>query len=436
MQRGRGSDAYVYVMWLTFCLLGRWGRVSAHLVGMTDQTRPLSRFAAFEQKWRRKARTTGEPIERLLMPAVLFPAISRQDPRYSTPAYRFVSRKNGRLLAADLLADRPRPTPLDFEALVEAFYSKNTTEGEKTAAQWTPGGVIIVPDRPTADFLMRKAEHSEGAGPLASSLALADALPASTRFVVLTEALTRKFFLPTGLDEDRLEDWMEAFGMRRARTFANLRRLLVMVYRGRGGLSVEDHELPESEPAMSAVARPVAVNESYLMGTSRSRSLEGQCSQFSDVTAITNRWGFLVESDPLGRRMAELDGRVFTAEATDTWNRLRVTTPFVAREGKQVMVLPPDRIVSGRDLKDSLRVEAVSVEPNGQTYLSLSGIGVLPPNVTQWQFCQVPFMPSFMGSAGKRWTSQESDASTSRPVRQVPLAITLAGAPTAATKAA
>ncbi|MPV50048.1 hypothetical protein GCG21_08525 [Pseudactinotalea sp. HY160] len=404
---------------------------------MTDQTTPTSRFALFEQSWRRKARDQGSPIERLAMPSVLYPAISRPDPMFSGPDFLFVSRKGGKLYVSDLLVDRPHPVVADLARVAERFYSANTEQDRDRRPKYTPGGVIVAPDRPTADFLVRKADRSEDAGTLASSLMLADALPASSRFVVLTEALARKFFLPAALDEDSLEDWMEAFGMRRTRTFANLRSLLLMVYRGPGGLDAQDRHLPDAEPNMGSVSRPAAVSESYLMGASRGRSLEGQCSQFSTVTSITNRWDFLVNSDPLGRRAAELDGRVFTAQSGISPTTLQVTSPFVAREGKAIIALPQHRPVGPRDLSDTLTVEEIAVSPDGTTEIRINHRSAhVVAGGQPVQFIAAPFMPSYMGAPGKKWTARESEGTVTAPVRQVPLAITLAGAPTAPVAAA
>src|SRR5699024_9469276 len=115
-------------------------------------------------------------------------------------------------------------------------------------------------------LLRKAAAHADGK-PLARSLTLADSLPASSRFVVLTEALARKFFLPEGMDETAITRWSGAFGYGTRRTFKTLTRLLALTMTGPGGLD-EGHTRPPdqvTDVTVRAVQTPAVTSESYLM---------------------------------------------------------------------------------------------------------------------------------------------------------------------------
>src|SRR5699024_925436 len=227
-----------------------------------------------------------------------------------------------------------------------------------------------------------------------------------------------------------ITSWSGAFGHGTRRTFTALTGLLRLAMTGPGGLSQDNPHLPQhvQDVAVRQVQKPAVTSESYLMGAARTRSLEGKCSQFSTASGLVSRWAFLTDSDPIARAEAALDGAVFTAEATSRY-ALEVRGPFVAREGKQILLLPHQSIASRDTLKHAATVAAIDTARDGATTLILSeGTRlVLAPGQTH-QFMAAPFMPSSTGRPGTRWTSPETAEKV--PGRRVPLEIALAGAPT------
>src|SRR5699024_3826999 len=141
-------------------------------------------------------------------------------------SYTLITRKGARLLAGDLTEGPSSLAPIVYEQASERFYSRVVGHDAKGRAAYPAGGVVVVPDRSTANLLLRKTAKHQSGKPLARSLGLADSLPASSRFAVLTEALQRKFFLPANLDEEDITSWSGAFGHGTRRTFTALTGLL------------------------------------------------------------------------------------------------------------------------------------------------------------------------------------------------------------------
>src|SRR5699024_10897338 len=230
--------------------------------------------------------------------------------------------------------------------------------------------------------------------------------------------------------ETAITRWSGAFGYGTRRTFKTLTRLLALTMTGPGGLD-EGHTRPPdqvTDVTVRAVQTPAVTSESYLMGAARTRTMQSKCSQFSTASGLVSRWAFLHDSDPTARAEAALAGTVFTAEAING-HTLAVRGPFVAREGKQILLLPHQSIASRDTLKHAATVAAIDTARDGATTLILSeGTRlVLAPGQTH-QFMAAPFMPSSTGRPGTRWTSPETAEKV--PGRRVPLEIALAGAPT------
>lgn len=395
----------------------------------TSTRRSASRYQLFENQGRERAAAAGEPLERLAIPAVFYPATASLDQDAAVPAHTLITRKAGRLYTSDLTDPKARPEVIDFDSLVTRFLPTRTKEiGSKW--QVSVGGVIYTPDAATTNFLIRKASVAKSA--LGRGLELSRSLPASTRLVELPKALSTKFFMPTGNDGSDIDQWAGAFGLPKLTLLGKARTLASKLYVGTGGS--QEPDLPLAKPeSMSKITRDMATQESALLRYAGAGTLSSDCGRFDSVVSISARWEFLTQTDELGREHAMLDGSVFTLRPAGR-GKFSVQGPFRTREGKRVVMLPAAGVESSIDRDNTMTVDSVSVDDDGNFTVAASHVGRgirdhLSGGGTA-AFVQEPFMPAFTGRAGVRWTTPAGEGGGVRPMwRDVPLHISLASAP-------
>src|SRR5699024_11218656 len=98
------------------------------------------RTSTSHEKYVRAMREQAErdvaPIDRLLMPSVLAPLVSRMDRNSDTAgkiSYTLITRKGARLLAGDLTEGPSSLAPIDYEQVAERFYSRVDRSEEHTS---------------------------------------------------------------------------------------------------------------------------------------------------------------------------------------------------------------------------------------------------------------------------------------------------------------
>src|SRR5690606_13817326 len=133
-------------------------------------------------------------------------------------------------------------------------------------------------------FLARKAGQAGGGYALERALHLLMSLPTSSRLVILTEALGRKFYAPEGLDTGSLPSWLDALGLGRkvspaAVTAAFARVRAAECYSFLLQLDDEDNH-------NSFLMNEIAAEEMRLLHYAVSDSLTADCSRYSSVNGI------------------------------------------------------------------------------------------------------------------------------------------------------
>lgn len=403
----------------------------------------ISRFDRFEQDQRAEATAARHPLRRLDIAPVVFAHTANADPEFSV-SYTLISRRGGNLRMADLSQESPAWEPFDAGVVADRLAPVATRETENKK-RWlcSPGGVVIVGDRSTANYLMRKAQGSAGHQRLDRSLQLCDSLPASTRFVVLTEALERGYYPQNGVDAASLAAWARAFGLTRPTSGKTMLTLALKVYSGTGGNGHRDSSLPiDAPPALLSAMKNMARSESNMVRYAGASGLASDCSNFTSAAQIAGQWEFLNAADLLGRERAKLDGTVFTL--VDTGGRkARIEGVCKARPGKKLLILDPqgwtrhfDRQSSSSGLSArKVHLEEVQMDVAGDRVAVLGG--PLPREDGRTvQAMQAPFLPGFTGRSGARWTASPGrDGAVVPTWREVPLHVSLAGAPREGTAA-
>lgn len=408
------------------------------MTATTPSLRPTTPFQTFENTLIAEATKAGRPVERLAIPSVPFPDSPARTTHVTTPVMVLVTRRSGRLRMSDLRGDvraRQAVTPEDVADVVlpKAVTTKVLDNGTEVPDMYDSGGVVVVPDRETASLLMLHARRSDRPD-LFRALTLSASLPGSSRFVVLTKALALKFVAPQGYDDESLSDWAEAFGMERPKSILNIPGLLARCYGGEGGgdgIVIPD---PDDGKLLGVpnVLRMVAQRESAMLRSAAYSGVSAECRQFGAATQVTNGWAFLLEADAVGRRRHRVDGTVADLEWL-SGKRARILGPFKFREGQKLVALPGNRMVPdpSRSIYQVV-VDTVTVSDDGSYVVELDSIGAEAREVLhsgeQVAFIRAPFLMGGGRSGTSRWSAQPAEASPWQS-REVPLSVSLAGAP-------
>lgn len=400
----------------------------------TARTRPESPYEAFEREKRELATEAGGPIARLAIGVVPFPTAKSKNLMHSRcVTYTMVTRRAGRLWATDLLSDDREPEPLDPATLASRFLPQqhdHVNDDGSLDRRWDNGGVIIVPDRSTASFLARKAGQAGGGYALERALHLLMSLPTSSRLVILTEALGRKFYAPEGLDTGSLPSWLDALGLGRKVSPATVTAALARVRAAEGSSFLPP--LDDEDNRNSFLMNEIAAEETRLMRYAASGSLSADCSRYSSVNGIAAHYEYAVQTDALGREYAMLDGTVFRLRPAGR-SKARIEGPFKVREGKSIVLVGPGGGTKhGR--QDSAVVESITVNDAGEYIATLASMGSEVSKALasgeEHLVITKPFLTMFSGRTGRRWTLAAGEEHSAPAVkRDVPLYVSLAGAP-------
>jgi hypothetical protein len=398
----------------------------------------------FDDKHRAQARAAGRPLERTAAPGIF--GQMRKDADVDVA---MVWTDASGSLAYFCARESRTPVRLTIHALDFAL-GLPPKDLEDQAAHYaglvTPRR-LIVSDHQTLRRLIAWVKVAASTAPdgdfeaisVHRRLILASHLVASTRLVVLTRALARKFWLGSQYDPEDFGAWRRAFGFGAGAT-------LVSVMTGLVDQASEGHvHSPWAVEAFGA--------ESYALMSASFSGMKSAVAAFRRVQTADTATRAILTTDPLLRERAILDGSVCTMRIlnkTDKSFTAVVSTPFKFRPGKKILLIDPTSDAPGAWAETTLQAVTVS-QMDGQDQLiaqvacsqksgtSLSkvidAVMALPGRTAMAS--ESPYLPfSGADSRAVRWTQHASeridaDAAEARPRRDIPLDIIVAGAPTA-----
>lgn len=236
----------------------------------------------FDRARRQEASREGRPLERTLAPGY----VPVTDGRVLFAQY------NGRLLSIVDSTDRDsqfNAAPSDIPALIGLDDEHPTT--------------VVFPDRSHTARLQAALRHQQSFEAYAASAVLdvALAMPASSLVVVLSDALARKYWLPTDLTAD-FEGWCRAFGLNPVRgRFDTMNELLARAGVGRHWV-------------FASTALGCVTSEHRMLSSARYGSMKAQISTYSTMNRIADDQKMLTELDPLLLERNLLTGDVAALE--------------------------------------------------------------------------------------------------------------------------
>lgn len=307
---------------------------------------------------------------------------------------------------------------------------------------FTSVGVLPVAlDRPARARMLRTVEQSGGTVPVlgdlgATTISLTSVArqmrftttwPATSRLVVLADALARKYWLPAGLDTTNIEHWRRAFGM--TSDVASLQTLVGMVTAANGGPSVTFRALLAAEAgALKSIIYP---------GTGPA------ARAFTSAEKVGEAWSATERTDPLLRHRCIVDGtvaRVRLLHRNGSTISGSVSQPFRLREGEVLGMFDDTSseatariVLVSMGFTDTLVAEFGPVTSRGKQRRSATAgaFAFMDSALAAHETVLVtnsPFLSSAPPWSSNRWTSKP-DPSESGIVRDVPLDVVLAGAP-------
>ncbi|WP_460702932.1 hypothetical protein [Myceligenerans halotolerans] len=307
---------------------------------------------------------------------------------------------------------------------------------------------LIVADEATmrrvveaADRWARPARADRGTSPdgfeasLPFRLRLALGLVASTRVVVLTRALARQYWLPSGLHSDTLASWSTAFGIAPDEQTADV--LDHLMQRVRDGST------------NNKWARHAFKSESAALSAARFRGLRSAVTVYGRASAADTATRAILTADPLLLERGVLDGSVSRLRVLNLYDEsftASVSLPFRLRPGKLVLLADPT-VPDASDWAETT-LQAVRVETIGTQDLVTvriagatrkSKLSRLIEHVArrpgrEMYMTEAPYLPFRTDTQAKRWTQRPAtrranDTAAGTTVREVPLDVLIAGAP-------
>lgn len=382
---------------------------------MTTSIRPADWIALL----REEAQQKGRPILGLSSPSVL--------PVDYGGMVGYVHKRGSKFVVTSLLASG-RSQRLDGESALTVLQGANYSSAQP--------GALVFPDAATAIEAKAhlSAERSEAGRAAARAIDLGMALASSRHVVVLPAALDRKFFAPSDTAVASFDGWRKAFELEGISAIDAARELYRKVITGPGGLAEDAEGLVVDEPAPPTL-RSAARAEAKMIESLQYTGVASECSRFGTATLVSGVWSFVQDSDPLRRDLSYLDGTVFPARiitVTDSHVYARITPPFKARIDKEVLVLPDDAPGDNRN-NQRLILEEIKANPAGDFVAHLRMVERSPHRVSAGDtvdMMQAPFLAPPLRTTKTKWTSPPAlDEQGQRRFREVPLSVSLAGAP-------
>jgi len=370
----------------------------------------------YDAQMREKAAAAGQPIMRMATPTIA----TEERP------HLLVWQEEGGLRSSVLMVDGTlsQPKALTVNDLVDEA-GDIIADADDTAAKLIAFTGIAARNSLDGDWV---AANVHG------RLMFSHTLRFPLRFVALTDALTRKFYVAPEFNLARLGDWCKALGVSTSGNVALRMQRLIRECQS----SIEGFV----NPYLSKVDQ----GEKWGASSAAYGSLSSQTSAFRSAEGAAAATEAMLAIDPLltGRNVAER--RLAVVKVTlQTANTVGVTLPetFSIRAGREVFILDPS---TGRHAPATLTsiklverggvrimegtIESSKSRPSDAAIRTLLGSAVL----SELLVAEAPFL-AFKGGRAKRWTITAQQRLTSTAMskpdtqRQVPLEIVLAGAP-------
>lgn len=402
------------------------GAAAAHITGMTTTTatvpqRPRSAVTEYDTARRKEAANGAGPTKRMTGPSVPVSAATRTDGSSSVLFW----------LSHNKLVCSAGPTdpvhPATAQIIGEAFT--------------TVGVIPVATDRLARARMLRTVEQSGGTVPVindlgATTIALAavarqmrfaTTFAASSRLVVLADALARKYWLPAGLDTTNIEHWRRAFGM--SADVASLQTLVGMVTAASGNPSVTFRALLAAEDgALKSITFP---------GTGPA------ARAFTSAEKVGEAWSATERTDPLLRHRCIVEGtvaRVRLLHRNGSTISGSVSQPFRLREGEVLGMFDDTSsentariVLVSMGFTDTLVAEfgPVTSQRKQRRSATAGAFAFMDSALAAHETVLVtnsPYLSSAPPGGRNRWTGKPDPAET--PIaRDVPLDVVLAGAP-------
>lgn len=307
---------------------------------------------------------------------------------------------------------------------------------------------LVVPDQATLRRLIAWVSVAAANAPAGDHTAasvlrrlqLSAGLVASTRVIVLTRALARKFWLGAQYDPEDFMAWRRSFGFGSgASTMSVISRLVALASEGR---------------TVPKYAREAFNSESYALCSAAFAGLGSAVSAFRRAETADTAARALLTTDPLLRERGLLDGSMSSArvlEVRQGYFTATVSTPFKLRAGKQVLLIDPATTTPGDWVESQLSGVSVArigdedqlvariAIPSGRTGTAATALveRARSKGAGALLITESPYLPfNDSSNRARRWTQSagarsEADAAAARARRDVPLDVIVAGAPTA-----
>jgi hypothetical protein len=240
------------------------------------------------------------------------------------------------------------------------------------------------------------------------------------RFPIVTEILAHKFYTPNDMDDTSIHQWGNLFGLD-AKTSSGMYRLFATG--------------AETEPRPHSIVKGIENNERNAISLSVYSTSKSACKSYDAAESLLNHCEALTALDPLMRERNVLQGVLTEMKFQNrkaAFITARIQNVCGLRDNTDLWILDgfSADVIEGSTLKsigfsgDTMTAQ-ISVPKRNGTFLTQNERTYKPFYVLGKPFFAVTF-----SSAGSDWS--EADTGERIEGREVPLAIALAGAPTAA----
>lgn len=393
----------------------------------TSRINTRDRLAAYDEQQRARATAAGRPVLRMSQPGS--PRRASVAPDGSTAVFFFA--RGGKLTSAGPSGVAPATAKIIADALE------------------SPGKVLVPVNPAMGARMVQMLKDAATAAPTsAADAATKDRLAQAVRFlkftqatvvhskyVVLTQALGRKFYAPTGVDATKLGEWAKAFGtnISVADPQVGMADLLAKVWSVSGQMVTR---MVKDDPAKTILASEQTAERKQTPNLFISNSV----TQFGVAQSIAEAWSATCRTDPTLRRRCEIAGevtRIRVLRIDGAHFRAKVSGPVRLREGACILTPADDNThaVSNVDLKgfvvtgDGLQLvlgkahkRTLKVGADG-TYALSDALS----NGTEMYLSGAPFLNPAQAVMAQKWATSQV-APEHQVTRNVPLYVTLAGA--------
>ncbi len=376
----------------------------------------MSSFTEYESRHRNAATEAGRPKVRMRGPAI--PLRDSTDIHSGTNLLFVWQTGDGKLVwsrGPDMASGRPAPLG-DMVTIADALIAA--------------GSMIAVPDTATARKLVRRAEiagtdHAPTARRIRYSLRAAT----SSRIVVLTESLSRKYFLPADQDATAIGAWCRTFNLPGpdAQIAPSLLVLLNKVTSGESS-----SQLSQSALKALLASESEAFDSLYYSGA------RSAATAFRASSKIADAWTCIEKTDAILRSRYLSDGSVVVATPLRRKGPVEclLSTPVQLKQGDRVLV--GNDSSAGFDADGRAKLVRLEITDEGMigSFDAVKGKGaafsLFDNALSNGQRLLVTAEP-FLGMRSPRpagtWFARDCASMTDVQLRDVPLDVALAGVP-------